>query len=142
MLAVYGLLVMAVSVLMFTYAVLAFRRPMPPKWTTLPTMEATVTIGFTGAVAFGFGVLIKHLLGGKAQTFGMIEGILVAAILVGFVVCWRFMKPGKRLAAYEAEERAAHLAARVDTAVTPAMPANDPGKVASIAAATGHHKGG
>lgn len=142
MLAVYGLLVMAVSVLLFTYAVLAFRRPMPPKWTTLPTMEATVTIGFTGAVAFGFGVLIKHLLGGKAQTFGMIEGILVAAILVGFVVCWRIMKPGKRLAAYEVEERTARLAARVDTAAKPGTPANDPDKVTSIASGNSRHKTG
>ncbi len=142
MLAVYGLLVMAVSVLMFTYAVLAFRRPSPPKWTTLPAMEATVTIGFTGAVAFGFGVLIKHLLGGKAQTFGMIEGILVAAVLVGFVACWRIMKPGKHLAAYEAEERAARLAGRVDTAAKPGTPANDPGNVTPIASGNSRHKTG
>lgn len=142
MIAVYGLLVMAVSILLFTYAVLAFRRPSPPRWTTLPTMEATVTIGFTGAVAFGFGFLVKHLLGAKTEPFGTLEGVLAAAILVGFVVCWRMMKPGKRLAEYEAEERAARLAGRVDTVAKTGAPANDPGTVTRIVAVNGQHKAG
>lgn len=142
MLAVYGLLVMAVSVLMFACAVLAFRRPSPPRWTTLPTMEATVTIAFTGAVAFGFGFFIKYFLASKVQSFGTVEIAAAAAILVGFVVCWRIMKPGKRLAAYEAAERAARLAARVDTAAKPGTPANDPDKVTSIASGNSRHKTG
>lgn len=142
MLAVYGLLVMAVSILLFTYAVLAFRRPSPPRWTTLPAMEATVTIAFTGAVAFGFGFLVKHLLGAKTEPFGTLEGVLAAAVLVGFVVCWRSMKPGKRLAAYEAEERAARLAARVDGTAKVGEPANDPGKMPHIVAVDGRQKAG
>lgn len=142
MLAVYGLLVMAVSVLLFTYAVLAFRRPSPPRWTTLPTMEATVTIAFTGAVAFGFGFFVKYFLASKVHSFGMIEIAATAAILVAFVVCWRIMKPGKRLAAYEAEERAERLTTRVDTAAKPGTPANDPGKVTPIASGSGRHKAG
>lgn len=142
MIAVYGLLVMAASILLFTCAVLAFRRPSPPRWTTLPTMEATVTIAFTGAVAFGFGFFVKYFLAPKVQPFGTVEIAAAAAILIGFVVCWRIMKPGKRLAAYEAEERTARLAARVGTAAKPGTPANDPDKVTSIASGNSRHKTG
>lgn len=142
MIAVYGLLVMAASILLFTCAVLAFRRPSPPRWTTLPTMETTVTIVFTAAVAFGFGFFAKYFLAPKVQSFGTVEIAATTAILVGFVVCWRIMKPGKRLAAYEAEERAARLATRVDTAAKTGTAANDLGKVIPIASGNSRHKAG
>lgn len=101
MLAVYGTLVTAVTVIVFAAVVIKFRDPNRPGWMRGGFVEQTVALGFTTAIAMGIGLLAQFIFTLKDQSFGAMEGGLVVAIIAVAVVAWRLMRPMQRLREYE-----------------------------------------
>jgi len=101
MLAVYGTLGTAVTVILFTAVVIKFRDPNRPAWLKSGFVEQSVALGFTTAIAIGIGLLAQFIFTLKDQSFGALEGGLIVAIIVVTVVLWRLMRPVQRLQAFE-----------------------------------------
>jgi xanthine/uracil permease len=105
MLAVYGVLVIAVTILLFTLTILVFRRPNPPAWTKNGVVEQSVALAFTVALAVGFGLGVQFFFTFKDNSFGAVEGTLEVGLVVGIVVAavviFRLINPTKKLREYE-----------------------------------------
>ena len=99
--AVYGSIVLAAGVILFSFVMLAFRRPDRPAWTQWPTMETTVAIVFTALFALAFSLLFEFMVEFKRQSFGAVEGAVVAAVVVVTAVIWKALRVRARLAEYD-----------------------------------------
>lgn len=126
MLAVYGTLVTAVTVILFTAVVIKFRDPNRPGWMKGGFVEQTVALGFTTAIAMGIGLLAQFVFTLKDHTFGAVEGGLIIAIIAVAVVIWRLMRPMQRLREYEQAKGAGTPAAA--TGANPRASGSDGGQ--------------
>lgn len=129
MLAVLGVAVMAITVVLFALAMVEFRRPVPPKWVGMPFMEQLVVLAFTAAVAVSGGLILKFVFNIKKETFGTVEGGMIAAIVVAAYVIMRALKPMKKIREFEAADTGGAIdAATLMTAGAGGRPVNDPSK--------------
>lgn len=101
MLAVYGTLVAAVTVIVFAAAVVKFRDPNRPEWMRNGVVEQATALGFTIALAIGIGLVAQFAFTFKNQSFGVVEGGLIVAIVVAAVLAWRWLRPVEKLRAFE-----------------------------------------
>jgi hypothetical protein len=88
MLAVYGVLLLALSALLFTWAYGQFRAPHPKAWTTGSLAANFVILVVIGLLAFGVGMIAKAALtfaSGAIQGWHMAlsAGIVVVGIALG-----------------------------------------------------------
>lgn len=113
MLAVIGVMVAAATVVLYTLAVIEFRKPSPPRWTRLPMIEQFVVLGFTAALAGSVGLLVKGAVRFGKESAGLVglEGALILGIIVATVAIMRLINPRKRLREYEAQAKTAAGAA-------------------------------
>lgn len=132
MLAVFGVAVMAITVVLFALAMVEFRRPVPPKWVGLPLMEQAVVLAFTAAVAVSGGLILKFVFNFKKEVFGAVEAGMIAAIVVAAFVLLRALKPMKKIRAFEAADTGGAIdATTLMTAGAGGKPVNDPSKSTS-----------
>jgi hypothetical protein len=107
MLAVYGVLLTAATILLFTLTILVFRRPNASKWTKSGFVEQSVALAFTTAISVGVGLVAQFVFTIKDRAFGAVEIGLIAGILVAAVVLFRRIDPVRKLREYEQASAAA-----------------------------------
>lgn len=107
MLAVIGVLLTSVTVLLYTLAVVEFRKPSPARWTRSAVSEQAVVLAFAGAIAASIGLMIKGAAHFTQESAGLIgfEGALMLGIIVGTVAIIRLINPGKRLRAHGTQNK-------------------------------------
>lgn len=107
MLAVIGVMVAAATVVLYTLAVIEFRKPSPPGWTRLLMVEQFVVLAFTAALAASVGLIIKGAVHFAKESAGLIgfEGALILGTIVAAIVAIRVINPGKRLREYAAQTK-------------------------------------
>lgn len=102
MLAVIGVLIVAVTVLLYTLAVLVARRPTPPAWISNALSMDLIAIALTGGLATGTSMIFRSLAAFDTGLVGAAEGGMILAILIGSVVIWRMLRVRETLAKYDA----------------------------------------
>ena len=91
MLAVYGVLLLASSVLLFMWAYGQFRAPSPKKWTTSGTAANFVVLTVISLLAFGVGTAIKAAISFESGAIQIQHGALIAGIIVVGIVLGRWL---------------------------------------------------
>lgn len=124
MLAVYGVLLLASSALLFTWAYGQFRRAVPKKWTTLESMSNAVVLTIIVLLSFGVGSLIQAAIGFANSPISVTDLAMMAAIVGVSVLAGRALR--RQAAPYMTEPSAA-FAISQDGIDTLAGAANDSG---------------
>ena len=88
MFAVYGVLLLALSVLLFVWAYGQFRAPTPKEWTTSGLAANVIVLGVISLLAFGVGMIIKGAVNYgteaiQAWHLAQIAGIVIVTYFLG-----------------------------------------------------------
>jgi hypothetical protein len=92
MLAVYGVLLLASSALLFTWAFGQFRRAAPKKWTTLESMSNAIVLTIIVLFSFGVASLIQAAIGFASSPVTVTDLAMIAAIVGVSVLAGRALR--------------------------------------------------
>lgn len=129
MLAVFAVLLGAVTILLFAAAAIAYRKAERAKWLNWPIVEHSVAIVFTVGLTAALMMLAQAAFTFDSKgmgAVGAVEGLAIAAIVVVSVLIWRRMRVVETLRALDA--LAAERKARAAEEPTPPKPAAGMGR--------------
>lgn len=102
MLAVFAVLLGAVTILLFAAAAIAYRKAERAKWLNWPIVEHSVAIVFTVGLTGALMMLAQAVFMFDSKDIGAVEGVAIAAIVVVSILIWRRMRVGETLRALDA----------------------------------------
>jgi len=119
MLAVFGVLLLALSAMLFIWAYGQFRAANPRRWTTSGVTANVVVLTVISLLAFGVGMIIKDAVNSATGTIQASHLALIAGIVLASIVL------GRRLGRRAAQDAPLHAATVGTLEGTAAAAAND-----------------
>lgn len=96
MLAVLGVALLCLAALWFAAILPVYRRPVPPRWATLPLIAELMTVGILSVGVFGLAFLVQFALSADLRRLGLadglLDGVLILAVLALATLLWRRLR--------------------------------------------------
>ena len=93
MFAVYGVLTLAVFALLMRAFIILFRSPTGPKWIKAnSSLASTIGVVFAGGLVAGVAMLGQFAATYSQQTFGVVEGVALVAVIAGYFALSMLLK--------------------------------------------------
>jgi len=93
----------ALGLLGFALAYLGCRMPRPPRWLTEGLVSNVILPGILALLVLGAGLTLRFASSAQREAFGLLEGGLIAAIVVACALVWKLLRVRERVRAYEVQ---------------------------------------
>ena len=87
-----GILLLGAAVLALMILTPLFRRPMPPRWTTMSLVSELVTVGIVAGLALGGILTGVGLIDLVQHGIGLVHLALFAGVIVLLAIAWRWVR--------------------------------------------------